>query len=559
MNADLQGKIVAHHSMHRSDTFPTATAYPARDGRRGAHRLRRRCAPALAVLLALALTGCAVGPDYHRPAADIPTSFKENQGWKPARPQDTAARGAWWEAFGDPQLNALEAQVDISNQNIALADARYRQAAALVQGARAAYFPTVSANVSTSRSSGSARSTATSGGVVTVGGGNTSHTLALNASWEVDLWGRIGRNVEANEASAQASAADLASARLSAQAQLAQNYFLLRALDTQSDILRRTLADYERSVQLTQNQYDVGVAAKENVILAQTQLKTTQAQAIDVGVQRAQVEHAIALLIGKAPSALSLAPRPLDLASGVPAIPAGVPSSLLERRPDIAAAERRAAAANAQIGVAEAAWFPALTLSASGGYSSPSFADWISLPNRFWSLGPALAMTLFDAGARSAQTAQARAAYDAAVATYRQAVLTGFQEVEDNLAALRILQQEAAVQQEAVDLSRQSVLLTINQYKAGLVSYQNVISVQTTALANERTAADLLNRRLAAAVLLVKALGGGWAPGAEGTTMPVASPSASVPATRAASGTPAGPAAPAAPAITQPTPAASTR
>lgn len=473
-----------------------------------------------ATLLAasMMLAGCAVGPDYVKPTVETPTAFKENQGWKVAQPQDTAVRGKWWEVFNDAQLNALEEQVNISNQTLAQAEARFRQASALVRSARAAYFPTLSTSASSSRSSArSTTQTSSTGAVITSGGAsNTSHTLALDANWEVDVWGRVQRNVEANVANAQASAADLEATRLSTQAQLAQNYFLLRTLDAQADILARTLKDYERSVQLNQNQYQAGVAARGNVILAQSQYKSTQAQLIDVGAQRAQVEHAIALLVGKPASMFSIGAAALP--TTLPATPVGIPSALLERRPDIAAAERRAAAANAQIGVAQAAYFPALTLSASGGFAGSSFADLLSLPNRFWSIGPSLALALIDGGARAAQTDQARAAYDLNVATYRQTVLTGFQEVEDNLSTLRILEQEAAVQDEAVELSRQSVALTMNQYKAGIISYLNVITVQATALANERQAADIMNRRLAASILLVKALGGGW----DGALGPVA-------------------------------------
>jgi NodT family efflux transporter outer membrane factor (OMF) lipoprotein len=340
----------------------------------------------------------------------------------------------------------------------------------------------------------------------------TSRTLAANADWELDLWGRVRRSVESNAVGAQASAADLESARLSAQAQLAQTYFQLRASDTDKRLLDDTVAALERSLQLTQNRYTAGVAAKVDVIQAQTQLRTTQAQAIDLGVQRAQLEHAIALLVGKAPSELSISAGALGALP--PPAPVGLPSALLERRPDVAAAERRVAAANAQIGVAKAAYFPSLTLSASGGYQSTSLADWLTAPSRFWSIGPALAATLFDGGLRRSQTEEAIANYDATVAEYRQTVLTGLQEVEDNVAALRILEQESAVQREALDAARQSLELTLNQYKAGTVSYLNVVTAQTTALASERTAVDILGRRLVASVLLVRALGGGWSAGA---------------------------------------------
>jgi NodT family efflux transporter outer membrane factor (OMF) lipoprotein len=464
---------------------------------------------ALAAPLML-LTACTVGPDYVRPTAEAPAAFKEMDGWKQAQPRDQEIKGKWWEAYNDPLLNSLEEQVNISNQNLAQAEAQYRQARALVQSARAGYFPTVSASASESRSRASSSFSSTqlqSTNPVTRGITN-NYLLTLDAVWELDVWGRVRRTVESNEANAQASAADLEAARLSAHAELAQNYFQLRALDTQKQLFDDSVAAYEKNLQLTQNQYAAGIVAKADVILAQTQLKSTQAQAIDVGVQRAQLEHAIALLIGKPASVFSIAPAPLT--ATLPAVPIGVPSELLERRPDVAAAERLVAAANAQIGVAIAAYFPSLTLSASGGYQSSSWSNWLTLPSRFWAVGPALAETLFDGGLRRAQTEQARAAYDGNVAAYRQTVLTGFKEVEDNLAALRILEQEAEVQDEAVQFARQTVALTTNQYKAGTVNYLNVTVVQAAALNNERTAVDILNRRLVASVLLIKALGGGW-------------------------------------------------
>ena len=488
---------------------------------------------AAALALPLLLGACAVGPDYHRATVATPAAFKEGDAWKPAQPEDAAVRGPWWQVYADPQLDALVAQVSVANQTLAQAEARYRQAEALVDSARAGYFPTIGANLAATRSRTSTSSSSNGSnigsntinnvnGVNVVNGVNNISTtqsgasgssvnrnsLTLNASWELDLWGRVRRTVEANLATAQASGGDLEAARLLAQAQVVQNYFTLRSLDTQQDLLGRTLADYRRSVQLTQNQYDAGVVAKANLVLAQTQLKTTEAQALDLGVQRAQTEHAIAVLIGKAPADLTIAPALLT--ASVPTIPATLPSALLERRPDVAAAERRMAAANAQIGVAQAAYYPQLSLSASGGAQSSTLGNLLSLPNRFWSFGPALAATLFDGGARQAQVAQAGAAYDGTVAAYRQTVLTGFQEVEDNLAALRILAQEASVQDEALQLSRRTVALTNNQYRAGIVTYLAVIQVQQSALANERAALDLLNRRLAASVLLVKALGGGW-------------------------------------------------
>jgi len=441
-------------------------------------------------LLLGALPGCAVGPDYKRPEVGIAPAYKEAGEWRPAQPQDDLDRGKWWGVFGDPQLDALVEQVEISNQNVLVAEAQFRRARALVASSRAAYFPTLDADASVVRSRSPNRS------------------ASLNSGWEADLWGRLRRAVESNEAGAQASAADLAAARLSAQAELASSYFQLRILDAQRRLLEDTVAAFQKSLDLTKNRYDAGVAAKVDLVQAEAQLKSTQAQAIDTGVQRAQLEHAIAVLIGKAPAEFSIAPAPL--AGTMPRVPMGLPSELLERRPDVAAAERRVASANAQIGVAKAAYFPALTLSASYGSRSAVASQLFTAPSGFWSIGPALAQSIFDAGLRRAQTEQAIAAYDATVAEYRQAVLAGFQEVEDNLAALRILGEEAEVQEGAVRAARESVLLTTNQYKAGIVSYINVVTVQTTQLNNERTAMGILGRRLVAAVTLVKALGGGW-------------------------------------------------
>lgn len=453
-------------------------------------------------LAAVALTACTLGPDYVRPDAETPPAYKELEGWKSAQPSDHAIGGKWWKAFNDPLLDKLQEQVDMSNQNIAQAEAQYRQARALVQSARAGYLPTISAGASADRSRASA------GGNTFNRGVRNSYAVSADAAWELDLWGRVRRGVESSQASAQATAADLQALRLSVQAELAQNYFLLRALDTQKQILEETLQAYQRTLELTQNQYAAGVVARADVVQAQTQLKSTQAQALDIGVQRAQVEHAIALLVGKPASTFSIAPAPLN--ADPPKIPVGLPSELLERRPDIAAAERAMAAANAEIGVARAAYFPTLTLSATAGFQSTTLSNLVSAPNRFWSVGPALAQTLFDGGARRALNDQAVAAYDANVAFYRQTVLTGFKEVEDNLAALRILEEEARVQEEAVQSARLSVQLTTNQYKAGLVSYLSVIVVQASALNVERTAVDIRNARLVASVNLIKALGGGW-------------------------------------------------
>jgi NodT family efflux transporter outer membrane factor (OMF) lipoprotein len=456
------------------------------------------------VMIGLAmLFGCAVGPDYKRPDVTVPVAFKELKGWKQAQPRDQETAAGWWMVFNDPLLNTLEEQVSISNQSLAQAEARYRQALALVQGARANYFPQVSTAAAFTRSR-------PSGNNGTLGTDTTNqHQLSLNAGWEVDIWGRVRRQVESSRASAQASAADLQALRLSLQAEVAQNYFLLRTLDAQKRNLDDTVAAYQKALDLTKNRYAAGVTARADVVLATTQFKTSQAQAIDIGVQRSQLEHAIALLIGKAPADFSISPAPVSTI--LPQIPAVIPSELLERRPDVASAERAIAAANAQIGVAKAAYFPALTLSASMGYQSTALANLFAAPSFFWALGPAaLSQALFDGGARKAQTAQAVAAHEATVAAYRQTVLASFQQVEDNLSTLRILGDEAHVQDEAVNSARESVLLTTNQYKAGIVSYLNVIATQSIALANERTALGISGQRLTAAVLLIKALGGGW-------------------------------------------------
>lgn len=459
---------------------------------------------ALAAVLAVFAAGCAVGLDYVRPQAEAPAQYKESQGWRSAQPSDALPRGEWWTMFDDPELDALIGRIDISNQNLRIAEARVRQARALADQARAGLFPTLTANGSATRTKSPSLPNAPS----FASGAVNNFSASLNASWEPDFWGGVRRSVEAGQAEVQASAADLETARLSAQATLAQNYLSLRVADATRRTLEETVAAYQRTLELTRNRYAAGVAARVDVVQAEVQLKSTQAQLIDVGVERAQLEHAIALQLGVAPADFSLPAA--ELLARMPPIPPGVPSQLLERRPDIAAAERRTAAANARIGVAQAAFFPAITLSAAGGSRTTSLADLFAAPTHFWSLGAALAQPLFDAGLRSAQKAQAVATYDEDVATYRQAVLTGFQEVEDNLAALRILEEEAAVQDEVVQAARQAVDLTVNQYRAGVVSYLNVITAQTTLLANERTAANILGRRLTASVALIKALGGGW-------------------------------------------------
>ena len=456
--------------------------------------------------LSLLLSGCAIGPDYQRPLLQTPAQFKQIEGWTQAKPGDVLARGSWWQLYGNAELNTLVERLNISNQNLAASEAQYRQARALVRGARAAFYPSLSSSAGATRSSqgsGSTNTTTTSGGSV-----SNSYDLSLNAAWELDIWGKLRRSLESSRAGYQASAADLAALKLSLQAELVQNYLQLRVLDDQQRLLDATVAAYARSLKLTENQYNAGIVPKSDVSQALTQLKSTQAQAIDLQWQRAQLEHAIAVLIGVPPSELSIAVR--EQLPALPEIPVALPSQLMERRPDVAAAERRVIAANADIGVAEAAWYPDLTISASGGYRGSSFADWIDLPNRFWSLGPQLALTLFDGGARSAELERSEAAYDQTVAQYRQSVLDSFREVEDYLVQLSVLQQEAVVQQEALDAARESLRLIENQYRAGTVDFNSVVNVQATALNNERSNLTLLGSRLTASVQLIAALGGGW-------------------------------------------------
>ena len=450
------------------------------------------------------LGGCMVGPNYVRPPAAAPAAFKEAGDWNPAQPRDAVSRGKWWEIFGDARLNALIEQVNVSNENVRVAEARLRQADAVVEQARAGLWPTLGVSATATRS----RAPNVAGAATTTTAPVNIFNLPLTASWAPDLWGSVRRSIESNVANAQTSAANVANARLLAQAQLAINYFQLRVLDTRRQLLDTSVAAYQKSLDLTRNRYNAGVAARVDVVQAETQLRSTQAQAIDTGVQRAQLEHAIAILIGKAPAELSVAVERLAVA--IPDIPAGLPSQLLERRPDIAAAERQMAAANAQIGIAKAAYFPSLTLSASTGFRANRPADWFTIPHRFWSVGPALAETLFDGGVRRAVTLQAQAAYDVNVATYRQTVLTAFQQVADNLAALRILEEEARAQDDAVQGARKSTELTLNQYKAGTVNYLSVVIVQAAQLNNEVNAVSVLGQRLVAAVALVQALGGGW-------------------------------------------------
>lgn len=446
--------------------------------------------------LAIALAGCAVGPDYVRPTTAVPTAYKEGDGWKTAEPGTVDANAKWWEAYGDPKLNGLVEQANDANQNILLAEAQYRNAAALVDAARANYFPNVGASLGDTRG----RSVDSNYRLV------NSQGASVTVGWEPDLWGGIRRSVEAGRANAQASAADLAAARLTIQAAVVQDYIQLRVTDRLKSLYDDTIAAYEKSLRLTKSQVAAGVAMRSDVALADTTLKSAQAQAIDLDVQRTGLEHAIAVLTGKPPADFRIERVPMALT--LPAIPAGIPSALLERRPDIAGAERRVAAANANIGVARAAYFPALTLGA--GASNHSIPALLTTAPPVWSLGATLAGTIFDGGAHAAQNAQARASYDASVAQYKQTVLTGFQEVEDNVAALRVLADEQVAQDAAVVSAKDAERVTMAQYRAGTANFVAVTTAQTLALTNERAAVQLQGRQYAASVALIKAVGGGW-------------------------------------------------
>lgn len=454
----------------------------------------------------LFLAGCAVGPKYQRPPVEVPPAYKEAGNWKTAQPNELSLRGNWWEIFQDPQLNALEQQVNISNQNIKAAQAQYTQARALVRYNRADYFPTVVAGASATRSrvsSNNAPLRAVSNGTT-----NNDFQIPVALSYEVDAWGRIRNNVESFRAQAQASAADLATVNLSMHAQLALFYLQARSLDAQEQLLNSTVQYYEQALQLNVSRFQGGVGSEVEVEQARTQLETTRAQSIDVGVARAQFEHAVAVLIGKPPASFNLPPLPLQ--TPPPPIPAGVPSELLERRPDIASAERQMAAANARIGVAKAAYYPLLNLTAAGGVESGSLTTLLQGPAGFWAVGASALQTVFDGGRRRAASDQAVAAYDQTVASYRETVLTSFQQVEDNLAALYILEKEAQTQNEAVLAAQKSLELSIQRYKGGVTSYLEVTVAQSAALSNEATAVNILGRRMVAAVQLIQALGGGW-------------------------------------------------
>ncbi|MGC2402634.1 MAG: efflux transporter outer membrane subunit [Acidobacteriaceae bacterium] len=472
---------------------------------------------AVGALLAAALlvSGCTVGPNYHRPDAATAPAFKESAavppptspgvGWKQVDPNDSVIRANWWEIYQDSQLNKLEEQVAVSNQTLKASYEQYVQARAAIQVYRSQYFPTLSAGPSATREKQSQNRP------LYVPGSKTNYNdfiLDGQVSWEPDLWGNIRRQVELQRATAQATAADLANVDLSLRSELATDYFELRGLDTQQRLLDSTVLQYQQYLDLTKARFTGGVATESDVALAQTQVDQTRAQAIDVAVARAQFEHAIATLTGVPASNFSLAFAPLDLQ--LPQVPVAVPSQLLERRPDVAAAERRTNAANAQIGIAIAAYYPTINITGAGGFESRSGGTWLQGPSSLWSLGGSAVELLFDAGRRHALTEEARAGYEQNVANYRQTVLQAFQEVEDNLSGLRILSNESVAQQRAVDSARRSLLISTNRYKGGVTTYLEVITAQTTQLSNERTAADINTREFAASVQLVKALGGGW-------------------------------------------------
>jgi NodT family efflux transporter outer membrane factor (OMF) lipoprotein len=447
------------------------------------------------------LFGCSVGPDYKKPDVTPPAQYKETGDWVVAKPSDAVPKGKWWEAFRDPVLSGLVEQVNVSNQTLAAAEARYRQAQAATRGAQSGFYPSIGVDLNASRSGQGT-------GIVTGNGIGNRYTAELTAHWEIDLWGSIRRQVEAARASEQASAAELENAKLSMQAQLVINYYALRVADMQASLLEDTVQAFETSLKVTQNRYAGGVAAKVDVVQAQAQLLSTRASVVDLKATRATLEHSIAVLIGKSPAELTIEPKKFEV--HIPDIPPGLPSTLLERRPDIAEAERTMAAANARIGVATAAYYPALNLTGSYGAAASSTVNLLKAPFRIWSLGADLADTIIDFGARSAQVDIARGQYDEQVANYRQAVLAGFQEVEDNLATVHWLSEETKVEQEAVRAARESVVLTVNQYKAGTVSYLNVVTVQATQLNEEAKLVTLLGRRLSATTVLMRALGGAW-------------------------------------------------
>lgn len=471
------------------------------------HFNRRLVAIAVCTLLA---NGCAVGPAYQRPSAATSDAYKEAHDWVPAAPADALERGPWWLLFDDPVLNELTARIDVSNQNVAAATAAYAQARALVREQRASLFPEVTLDAGATRSGGGVAATTDTGSTSTTSTTRSSgkYQASIGASWEPDVWGRLRRGVDSASASSQASAADLASARLSAQGELAVDYFSLRQTDAQQALTAVTIAGYQRSLQIAQNRYAAGIAAKTDVLQAQTQLANAQADELDLVRQRAKFEHAIAVLVGEAPANFTLAAAPWK--ATVPEIPLGVPSTLLQRRPDIAGAERRVAAANEQIGIAQSGFYPSLTLNASAGSSASRVADLFSASSSFWSLGLSAAQVLFNAGATRAKVSGAQAAHDAAVAHYRQAVLTAFQDVEDQLAATRVLHQQQDLRQQASQAADEAEAQMLNRYRAGQVIYTEVVTAQAAALSARRALVQLQADRQTTAVALIQSLGGGW-------------------------------------------------
>lgn len=453
----------------------------------------------------LSLAGCAVGPKYKTPAMPSPPAYKEMGNWKTAQPSDQNLGGNWWDIFQDPQLNALEQQVNVSNQNLKAAVAQYQEARAALRYARADYFPTVSTAPSATRQrySGNRPPKSTLDGLTF-----NDFAMPINLSYQTNAWGRVSRNVESYREQAQASAADLAVVNLTIHANLAIDYFAARTLDAEEKLLQDTVGQYEQALKLNEDRYQGGLASEVEVEQARTVLETTQAQLVDVGVARSQYEHAVAVLIGKPPADFTLPPLPLT--TPPPPIPVGVPSELLERRPDIAAAERRVASANAQVGLAQIAYYPLVNIFGSGGFESGTITTLLQGPSALWSVGPSALFTIFDAGRRHAASDEARATYDSSVASYRQTVLSAFQQVEDNLAALRILEQEAGVQTTAVQSAQRSLELSNTRYEGGVTSYLEVITAQNAALSDEVTAVNILGRRMTNAVLLIEALGGGW-------------------------------------------------
>ena len=454
--------------------------------------------------LFVSLSACKVGPDYAVPTAEVGATFKESAGWQPARPTADAARGPWWNMYQDETLADLMQKLNLANQNIAAAEARFRQAVAITQGARSPLYPTLNATGNMTRAGGSATN---AGGVVSSTAISTFGANAV-AAWQLDIWGSVRRNIESTDATELALAADVSGARLTAQSAMALSYLQVRVLDEQKRLLQATVTAYQRSLTLTTNRYDAGVSGLADVAVARTQLESTRAQLIDLEQQRAIFENAVAVLLGQPPSSFAIAPRTQVLLP--PIVPVGLPSALLERRPDVSAAERRVASANALIGVAVSAWFPNLTLNANTGYRSNDFTQWFSAPAQFWALGPQLAMLIFDGGARQATINQARAGFDLQVALYRQTVLTALQEVENAMVQLRVFEQEEVVQRLAVEAAQQALRLARNQYDQGLIDYLSVAVLETAALNNERTYITLTGNRLTASVRLITALGGGW-------------------------------------------------